>query len=496
MAADKISQASKLPVPNNLYYEMAERHSKVMKPVEAVLYSTSHLPETKNLYYGDHHLYEFGAKVVAVFSNVLDNHKKNIVILDGSAFYPTSGGQMHDTGFLSVNGENYEVTNVEKVGHCVLHYLDRELDKAINAEGEDQTAEEYVGKTVESRIDPKRRSQLRWHHTATHIVFASCRKILGPHVWQNGAKKTMGEAHLDITHYKSLTKQEEQAIENEANRIITSSHKINKFLAPKTEMEKKYGFSLYQGGIVPGKELRIVQIDGVDTEACCGTHCDSTAEVGWVRMIKSNRISDGIVRLYYVAGERAIEVMNHEQDILHDIEKIWSVDQGQLVSTAQRFLDDYKRLNNQTKRQEQKILNLQMNFCTSQGPNIASYVKSDESNPTLYFSFLPTFASQLQEKKQGIVFVGNQFVIGLLTNPESFGVAQSVEEALRSSLKKEDEGSLKKQIKDKLSSKKPGEKKATNISNVSFFFFTMKTQVNIEEISGLLKDKHNLVLID
>lgn len=68
----------------------------------------------------------------------------------------------------------------------------------------------------------------------------------------------MGEAHLDITHYKSLTKQEEQAIENEANRIITSSHKINKFLAPKTEMEKKYGFSLYQGGIVPGKELRIV----------------------------------------------------------------------------------------------------------------------------------------------------------------------------------------------------------------------------------------------
>lgn len=75
-------------------------------------------------------------------------------------------------------------------------------------------------------------------------------------------------------------------------------------------MEKKYGFSLYQGGIVPGKDLRIVQIDGVDTEACCGTHCDSTAEVGWIRMIKSGRISDGIVRLYYVAGERAIEVMN------------------------------------------------------------------------------------------------------------------------------------------------------------------------------------------
>lgn len=67
-----------------------------------------------------------------------------------------------------------------------------------------------------------------------------------------------------------------------------------------------------------------------------------------------------------------------------------------------------------------------MNFCTSQGPNITSVVKSDESNPTLYFSFLPTFAPLLVEKKQGIVFIGSQFVIGLLTNPESFSVAQTV----------------------------------------------------------------------
>jgi alanyl-tRNA synthetase len=80
----------------------------------------------------------------------------------------------------------------------------------------------------------------------------------------------------------------------------------------KAEAERQFGFKLYQGGVVPGNTLRVVDIAGIDTEACCGTHCDSTAEVGWIKIIKSQRISDGIVRLYYVAQEKAIEKLNEE----------------------------------------------------------------------------------------------------------------------------------------------------------------------------------------
>lgn len=94
----------------------------------------------------------------------------------------------------------------------------------------------------------------------------------------------------------------------------------------KAEAEKEYGFNLYQGGVVPGNQLRVVNIEGVDTEACCGTHCDSTAEVGWIKIIKSQRISDGIVRLYYCALERAIDVMNDEMDIMNQLCESWSVD--------------------------------------------------------------------------------------------------------------------------------------------------------------------------
>jgi alanyl-tRNA synthetase len=103
----------------------------------------------------------------------------------------------------------------------------------------------FKGKKVTVTIDQERRHQLQAHHTGTHIIFASCRKILGPHIWQNGAKKTTEMAHLDITHFKSLTKEEEQAIENQANRIINNCTPINKSMMDKAEAERQHGFRLY-----------------------------------------------------------------------------------------------------------------------------------------------------------------------------------------------------------------------------------------------------------
>ena len=90
--ADKIAEISAIPVPGNLYYEIALRKEKMAKAPEVVLYSTVHLPETVNLYYQDHNLLDFEAKVVDVFANVLDANKRNILIVDQSAVYPTSGG--------------------------------------------------------------------------------------------------------------------------------------------------------------------------------------------------------------------------------------------------------------------------------------------------------------------------------------------------------------------------------------------------------------------
>lgn len=119
-------------------------------------------------------------------------------MLNRSAFYPNSGGQVNDIGTIVIGEENYEVYNVEKVGRCFLHYLNREVDP--------QTV---IGQEVVGKIDQERRDTLICFHTGTHIVYAAARRILGPHVWQHGAKKTENYAHIDITHYESITKEKE-----------------------------------------------------------------------------------------------------------------------------------------------------------------------------------------------------------------------------------------------------------------------------------------------
>lgn len=147
--ADTISKLSGIPVPNDLYKEIADRAERQTKAAEVVLYDTTMHKETVNLYYENHHLYRFDSKIQDIFLNIQDGNKKNIVILYESAFYPTSGGQLHDLGTLTVDGKTYNIVNAEKVGKSVLHILDEELPN---------DKETYIGKTVTCTIDEARRS--------------------------------------------------------------------------------------------------------------------------------------------------------------------------------------------------------------------------------------------------------------------------------------------------------------------------------------------------
>ena len=171
--ADLISEIVKAPVPQTLYYEIAMRQERTAKATETILYDTTHLKETDNLFYKDHKMMEFDAEVLDVFNNVLQKNIPNLLILDQSAIYPTSGGQQHDNGVVTFEGseEEFKIIDAVKVGKVVLHTLDKPIEGDIK------------GKKAHVVIDAERRRQLQAHHTGTHIVFASCRKVLGPHVW-------------------------------------------------------------------------------------------------------------------------------------------------------------------------------------------------------------------------------------------------------------------------------------------------------------------------
>ena len=276
-------------------------------------------------------------KVVRELDDKEDKNMHRILILNQTIFYPCAGGQANDTGMMIFelqSGEKvqYNVINVTKVGPCVLHYLDRVFDLKA-----DQIAK------IKLVVDRERRLQLMAHHTGAHILSAACRRVLGPHVWQAGAKKTTEFATLDITHYSSESYEQQREIEKECNRIIRSNTPIIKQNLPKNEAEKKYGFTLYQGGVVPGSSVRCVSIEGIDNEACCGTHFSTTASVGMIKIQKTNRISDGVVRIQFVAGEAALKYDDVEQEIIESLKKSWGVELGQIQQTASKFFDGYKQ---------------------------------------------------------------------------------------------------------------------------------------------------------
>jgi len=149
----------------------------------------------------------------------------------------------------------------------------------------------------------------------------------------------------------------------------------------------------------------------------CGTHCDSTAEVGLIKFIKSARISDGIVRLYYVAGENALGLLNEENVILNGLTSSWGVGSDEILSTATRFFDGYKKFSNQVTKQNEKILDLQMKLLLFDPVNKLSVFEASEVNPTMFIGSGPEFAQRLKDQQKGAVFVGPSWIYGLLGSP-------------------------------------------------------------------------------
>ncbi|HTX61944.1 MAG TPA: DHHA1 domain-containing protein, partial [Methanobacterium sp.] len=133
-----------------------------------------------------------------------------------------------------------------------------------------------------------------------------------------------------------------------------------------TMAEKKYGFILYQGGVVPGMHIRTVEIEGIDVQACAGTHCNQTGEVGLIKVNRTERIQDGVERLEFSAGESAIKAVQNTDNILKESSAIFKVDLEQLPKTCDRFFTEWKALKNEVDKLKGEIASLKIEEINSQ----------------------------------------------------------------------------------------------------------------------------------
>ena len=276
-------------IPSTFYSKLSELHqSKKQKEQDSM--SLEGLPETELLYYSDDPK-EFDANVLKSFDNY--------VILDKTSFYARGGGQEPDHGRI---GE-FEVVDVNKHGNIVVHELKNGTPKE--------------GTTVSCLVDSKRRDGITKNHTSTHILNSSTRNVLGSWVWQHSAFKEEDHARLDITHHSALTDDEISKIEKLANSIVEKNMSVTIDNFDRGTAEQKYGFKIYQGGIVPVKSVRIVSIEDFDVEACGGTHVKKTGEIELIKITKTKRIQDGVVRIEFVSGLTAVDyIKQHDASML------------------------------------------------------------------------------------------------------------------------------------------------------------------------------------
>src|SRR3989449_1590007 len=288
-------------VPENFLTLVAERHSK---PTTGLGESSAQpewepklkdLPATRALYYDDAYKTSFQAKILARVT-------ENAVVLDQTCFYPEGGGQPSDHGELRTNDKKLKVTDVQKRGNVIVHFLDQPIIQETDL--------------VEAEIDWQRRLNLMRHHTGTHALIGAARRVLGEHVWQAGAQKEVESSRLDITHYREITPKEQERIERLVNQVILRDLPVQVAWMAREKAEAKYGYRLYQGGAVPGSKIRVVRIQGWDAEACGGTHCKRTGELGVFKIEKASKLQDGVERIIFSAGEPALKRINQQSEAL------------------------------------------------------------------------------------------------------------------------------------------------------------------------------------
>jgi alanyl-tRNA synthetase len=187
--------------------------------------------------------------------------------------------------------------------------------------------------------------------------------LFGEHIWQAGSQLALTEARFDFAHYKPIAEDEIQKIESVANEFIRQAIPVEKKVMKRNDAERAHGFRLYQGGVPPGNLIRVLNIPGIDVEACGGTHLNNTKEIEKVRILKTERIADGVNRITFAASTMADAYQNKENTLYHRVidllssvykitsheniaeqlretEKFFSVSADQLEKTIQRFLHE------------------------------------------------------------------------------------------------------------------------------------------------------------
>lgn len=264
---------------------------------------------------------------------------KVAVSLKSTPFYAQSGGQVADTGEMTLLGRTYQVTEVTKVNGVFVHVL--------QAPAVDESA--WVGQPAFCKVDATRRAQTKRNHTATHLLHAALRSILGPHVAQAGSYVGPDRLRFDFTHGKAMSAQEIAQVERMVNQAALANEPVTTYVdIPIDEARQRGAMALF--GEKYGDKVRMVEIGDFSRELCGGIHVKTAAEVGTVRIVSESSAASGIRRIEAVTGEAAYNLMLEQAGQLKEIGELLKVGPAKALEGAKRASETIKELNSKLEK--------------------------------------------------------------------------------------------------------------------------------------------------
>ena len=273
-----------MPRFEDLLREQKERSLRVHASKKQVISAVTEVSGIESTFTG-YDLFEDAGKTLLV--------EGNTVILDRTPFYAESGGQISDTGILTIDGNPYRVKDVRKSGSAIAHIL------------EEESVDASEGATAQATVDRLRRIDIMRNHSATHLMHATLRKVLGEHVHQAGSLVTPDHLRFDFSHFQKVTPEELREIEAIVNEKIRESIKLIHHRNIPFEEAKKMGALMFFGDKY-GARVNVVDFGSFSREFCGGTHVANTAEIGLFKFISESSIASGVRRIEAVTG-RGVE---------------------------------------------------------------------------------------------------------------------------------------------------------------------------------------------
>ncbi|KAA6187896.1 alanine--tRNA ligase [Thiohalocapsa marina] len=277
-----------------------------------------------------------------------------LVVLDVTPFYAEAGGQAGDRGWLTSQTARFAVDDTQKQGDGVICHLGRVTDGEL-----------LVGDRVDARVDAERRHATAMHHSATHLLHAALRQVLGEHVQQRGSLVNADRLRFDFSHFEPVSRGQLREIERLVNHEIRENHTVETRIMDLEDAKASGAMALF--GEKYADQVRVLRMGDFSTELCGGTHVRAVGDIGLFKITAEGGISSGVRRIEAVAGERALAWVEDEESRLNRI--------AELVKGGAADADDkVAQLVERARRLEKELDQLKAKLASAAGSDLIEQV--------------------------------------------------------------------------------------------------------------------------